>query len=159
MGKTGHEWQRLAIRSRDGEEEIALPLSFRMHGFHVALSRSRRHDTRGFHLPYLWWSSSPASQNKYHLTHFCLQEAGKVFVWKSSGPPTKLPNCTSSHHVSSPFRGISCFRRMRKVLDGGFGVTEATAILFAEKHRKKSKSVFPSTLERRILIWGIPLCV
>lgn len=29
----------MAIRSRDGEEEIALLLSFRMHGFHVALPR------------------------------------------------------------------------------------------------------------------------
>ena len=38
---------------------------------------------------------------------------------------------------------------MGKVLDGGFGLTEATAILFAGKRRKKNiKNVWPSTLER-----------
>lgn len=89
MGKTGHEWQRSAIRSRDGEEEIRLLLSFRMRGFHIVLPRSRRHDTTGFHLPYLC-RPSPASQNKYHLTHFCLQEGGNVSVWKAR---THLRNC------------------------------------------------------------------
>jgi hypothetical protein len=38
---------------------------------------------------------------------------------------------------------------MGKVLDGCFGVTEATAILFARKYKKKVKSVFPFTIERR----------
>jgi len=39
---------------------------------------------------------------------------------------------------------------MGKVLDSGFGVTEATAKLFAGKHRKKNvKCVFPSTLGKR----------
>jgi hypothetical protein len=40
-------------------------------------------------------------------------------------------------------------RRLGRVLGGGFGVTEATVILFAGKHRKNVKNVFPSTLERR----------
>jgi hypothetical protein len=53
-----------------------------------------------------------------------------------------MSNCTSSYHVSSPFRGTSNFRLMGKVLDGGFGVTEATAILFAGKHRKNVKASF-----------------
>jgi hypothetical protein len=149
MGKTRHEWQRLAIRSRDGEGEIALPLSFRMRGLHVALPRSRRHDTRRFHLPYLCRPSSPASQNKYHLTHFCVQEGGNIFVWKVRA---HLRNCQTArvhimylHRLGEPPGSGVCARFWTAVLASpkllpyySLGNTE-----------KNIKSVFPSKLERR----------